>query len=60
MKGLAVLAVILGAAACGESPTGIRDQPKVAFDSQQRCFLIDGHVYCSGSTTETVGTAGHQ
>lgn len=53
----ALTAILLGIASCTESPTGIPDRPASALlqphntiEAPQNCYLIDGQIYCVGST----------
>lgn len=53
----ALTAILLGIASCTESPTGIPDRPASArlqphstVGALQNCYLIDGQIYCVGST----------
>lgn len=54
-----VVAVLLGAVACGESPTGVPDRPKVALDNQQQCYYIENHLYCTGAAGIKADSAVH-
>lgn len=56
----ALCGIILGAAACADSPTGIPDEPSSQrlhaqgdAGSEQICYLIDGQRYCVSSTPTT-------
>lgn len=53
-----IATVLLGVAACGESPTGVHDIPKPVSDTQQVCYVSDGVLYCVGVTTAKADTSG--
>lgn len=49
------IAGLLGAAGCGDSPTGVPEREPVARDQQQVCVIIEGVRYCTGLVPVTRG-----
>lgn len=52
-----ITAIVLGVASCTDSPTGIPDKPAPAriqarheIRTAETCYLIDGQIYCVGTT----------